>query len=342
MEKKHITIYDIAKEVKVSPATVSRVLTGNATVKEEKRLLVEDAIKRHNFQPNALARSLFKKETRTIGFILPNITNPFFSTAFFETEKFALHAGYTMILCDSMNNHEMESKYLNTLAERQVDAIVFMGGRVNDVKIKARYADELNRIGSRIPIVIVNGKMSRVNVYEVFTDENAGMIQLIEYMLGLGHKKIGIIGGVSSVTSTVIKQKAFCETLRKHGIDVNDEWIIPGDFSIESGSECIYQLLKQKDIPTALICINDFVAIGAIQAIKAAGLKVPEDISIAGFDGTYVSEIITPRLTTISQNYGEVGKTIIETITSIVKGEDTQREKIVETKLITGDSCRRL
>ncbi len=339
MEKRNVTVYDIAKEANVSPATVSRVLTGNARVSEEKRKSVEEIIEKYNFQPNAIARSLFKKQTKIIGFVLPDITNPFFSTVYLGIEKYAVNAGYTMMLCDSMSSHELEFTHLRTLAEKQVDAIVFMGGRVNEVKTNPKYADEMNQILARTPIVIVNGKMTGVDCYKIVTDEEKGIAQLVDYLVSLGHREIGILGGTSNVTATKIKHEAFAKALSKHKIEVNKRWIITKGFSMESGYECMRRLLMMKERPTAVLTISDFVAIGAIRAAKEAGLRVPQDISITGFDGTYISEIIDPHLTTVSQNYNAIGKAIIETIDEIVDGKMPQKEKIIDTSLIVRDSC---
>lgn len=339
MTNRDITIYDIAKEANVSPATVSRVLTGSAQVKEDKKERVLEIIKKHNFQPNAVARSLFKKKSMMIGFILPDITNPFFSIVFLEAEKVALELGYSMILCNSMNNSQVESLHLKTLAEKQVDAIIFMGGRVNDVKTNLSYALELQRIAEKMPLVIVNGKMTGVDCYKVVADEEDGIIQLVDYLVGLGHKDIAILGGMTKVTSTSIKHDAYKKALKKHGIKVDKNFIVTGDFSIESGTEGMEKLLKGKRVPTAVMGINDLVAIGAIRSIKAAGLEVPKDISVTGFDGTYISELVSPQLTTVYQNYEDVGKATVDTIIDVIKKIEAPKEKIIKTRLIIRESC---
>jgi len=339
MVDKDITIYDIAKEANVSPATVSRVLTGSAQVKEDKKERVLEIIKRNNFQPNAVARSLFKKKSMMIGFILPDITNPFFSIVFLEAEKAALKLGYSMILCNSMNNAKVESLHLNTLAEKQIDAIIFMGGRVNTVKTNPNYALELQRLAEKIPLVIVNGKMTGVDCYKVITDEEEGIIELVDYLVGLGHKDIAILGGITTVTSTAIKHKAYVKALRKHGIKLDKNLIVTEDFSIDSGTRGMEKLLKGKRVPTAVMGINDLVAIGAIRAIKAAGLKVPQDISVTGFDGSYISELGSPQLTTVYQNYEDIGIIAVDTIIQVIKRLEVPKEKSIKTKLIIRESC---
>ena len=339
MIEKNVTIYDIAKEAKVSPATVSRVLTGSAQVKEDKRERVLEIIKRRKFKPNEVARSLFNKKSMMIGFVLPDITNTFFSTVFIEAEKVSIKLGYSMVLCNSMNNNEVESLHLGVLAEKQVDAIIFMGGRVNEVKTNLNYALELQMLAKKIPLVIINGKMTGVDCYKVYTDEDESIIRIVDYLVGLGHKDIAILGGVSGVTSTLIKHEGYIKGLKKHGIKVDRDFIVTSNFSIESGVSGMEKLLKGKRVPTAVIGINDLVALGAIRAIKAAGLEVPKDISVTGFDGTYISELSTPQLTTVYQSYEELGKAAVDIIIGLIKNIELPKEKIIKSRIIIRESC---
>ncbi|MBU3110700.1 LacI family DNA-binding transcriptional regulator [Clostridium lacusfryxellense] len=336
--KKDITIYDIAKEANVSPATVSRVLTGSAKVNEDKKQRVLEIIKIHNFQPNEVARSLFKKRSMMIGFILPDITNPFFSTIFLEAEKVALEFGYSMILCNSMDNSKVEALHVKTLSEKHVDAVIFMGHRVNAIKTIINYESDLQRLANKIPVVIVNGKMTGVDCYKIVTDEEDGIIKLVDYLVGLGHMDIAILGGITNSTSTSIKHKAYIKALKKHGIKVDKTFMIYDGFSIESGVKAMEKLLKGKKVPTAIIGINDLVAIGAIRAIKLVGLEVPKNISVTGFDGTYISELVSPQLTTVYQNYEDIGKEAVNTIINIIKKIETPKNKIIKTSLIVRES----
>lgn len=347
MSDKNITIYDIAEEAQVSPSTVSRVLTGSANVSRVKKDKIEKLISKYNFQPNALARSLIKKETKTIGFILPDITNPFFSTVFLEAEKQALNMGYTMILCNSMNDNilnvtNIESLYLKTLSEKQVDGIIFMGGRINESKTNEEYAKEINEILQKIPIVMINGKMTGVDCIKVRTNEKEGIHNLVKYLHELGHQKIGFIGGIKGITSADDKIKAFTKAIDQFGITCKKEWIINSCFSIEDGYASMEQLLKNDDLPTAIMAVNDFVAIGAIRAAETNGKKVPEDISITGFDGVYLTDIIRPKITTVSQNCAVLGATAMDVMLAILRGKKYKKETIIKSNLLIKDSCKSL
>ena len=344
MQEKSMTIYDIAKEAGVSPATVSRVLTGNARVKEDKKEKILNIIKENDFKPNALARSLINKATKTIGFIVPDITNPFFSGVFLEAEKKALSLGYTMILCNSMNDNKMnrtgvESLYLDMLREKQVDGIVIMGGRANEKKSGRGQAEELKAIRQKIPVVFINGAMSGVKSYHVAADEKSGMQELIKYLAALGHKRVGFIGGRKGITSTDIKHTAFLEAVKQGIFQSKEEWLITSNFSVEDGYESMKKLLDCKELPTAVMAVNDFTAIGAINAAKDRGLRVPEDISVTGFDGIYMTEAVRPRITTVSQNYMELGAKAIEIIDKLTLGEKVKRKYTVDTMVLIKDSC---
>lgn len=347
MYKKATTVYDIAKEAGVSPATVSRVLTGNANVSDEKREKIQSIIGKYGFKPNALARSLTKKESRMIGFILPDIGNPFFASVFLEAEKYAVTLGYTILLCNFMNDNynnitNLESLFLKTLVEKQVDGIILMGGRINETDTIREQADEISEILGIMPVVMINGSMSGVDCYKVIADEKDGVIQLIDYLYRLGHRKIGFIGGKQGVTSHDIKIEAFMSIVKEYGITCKKEWIINGSFSIETGAECMNELLSSRDLPTAVMAVNDFVAVGALNAAKKRGFKIPEDISITGFDDAYITDIVTPTITTVNQNYTELGKIPIDIISKASCGEKLKKENIVKTKLVIKDSCSRV
>lgn len=340
MKKENITIYDIAKEASVSPATVSRVLTGNAKVRPQTMRKIVDVIEKYNFRPNSLARSLLHKQSKTIGFILPDINHPFFSTLVQKSEAHALELGYTSFLCNTMNSSENESKYLQSLVEKQVDGIIYLGGRINDTDTEQKYADEMKKVMERIPVVFVNGQMTGVDAHIVRTDEESGIEKLVELLVNLNHKKIGFLGGIEGISSTDVKKNTFVKMMNNKGLDVNKDWVFGNGFSIESGEEVAAQLLYLKERPTAVICANDFVAIGVIKVLTKFGLKVPDDVSVVGFDDIYLAEHFPPGITTVSQNYDLLGETAINVLVDLINESDAERETVVPTSLILRDSCK--
>lgn len=339
MPKKNVTVYDIAAEAGVSIATVSRVLTGNAPVRESTRQRVEAVIGKYNFQPSAVARSLSTNESMTLGFIQPDITNPFFSSIFGVAETRALAADYTMILCNTMSDHRIESKSLRMLAEKQVDGIIFMGGRINRTRTDPDEAAEVQEVLENIPIVMINGRMRGVDCHIVRTNERQGVFDLVAYLAGQGHRTLGLLGGVPGVTATDLKVRAFRQAAQDHSLEFRDEWIIPGDFSIECGEETMTQLLALPSRPTAVLGINDLAAIGAIKAARQHALRVPEDIAVTGFDDIHLAEIFPPGITTVSHNFVRVGQTAVDVMIGLLNGDKVRKETVIDTQLIVRNSA---
>lgn len=341
MSERAITVYDIAKEAGVSPATVSRVITNNAKVSAEKKERIQKIIKKYDFEPNGFARSLSKQESKTIGMIVPDIRNPFYSTLFVECEMEALRYGYNMILCNTINELSSESKHLRNLSEKRVDAIIQVGGSVDEVTPDPEYVKLVNKMAKKTPIVI-NGELVGANVYRIMQEETHGMKELISYLVGLGHKEIALLGGRDTVIQTVNKRAAFKKFLEELGVPVKKEFIIDAEYTIEGGYEGMQKLFSRGKLPTAIIAINELVAMGLIKALNEKGLRVPEDISVAGYDDTYFSKMITPQLTGISYNLKLYSEMIMETIINIINNTEKEKLKYVQTHLAVRSSCRRI
>lgn len=326
----------------MSPATVSRVLTGNAKVRPETSKKIMKVIEKYNFRPNSLARSLLHKRSKMIGFVLPDINHPFFSTLVLKSEAYALKLGYTSFLCNSMGDHEIESKYLQNLIDKQVDGIIFLGGRINNPTLNPKYIKEMQETLKRIPMVFINGEIPGVDAHIIRTNEDQGIKKLIELLVGNGHTKIGLIGGLIDVSSTKLKRISFINALNEWNVSVNTDWILDGDFTIESGEKNVEQLLLQEERPTAIVCVNDFVAIGVIKQLNKKGFKVPEDFSVVGFDDIYLANHFPPGITTVSQNYDELGETAVNTLVDLINGSQAEKEIIIPTNLVMRKSIKNI
>lgn len=335
---KQITVYDIALEAKVSVATVSRVLNGTAPVKASTRERVLEIINRHQFQPNALARSLTRKESGMIGMIMPDIGNPFFPEVFLGAEQEARARGYTIFLCNTMGEPEKESEYLNILLEKRVDGIIFLGGRINQVRPKPELAQEMADCASKLPVVLVNGSMPRLTVPKVQTDEAEGLRLAARHLIGLGHREIGFIGGESSIANTVVKVTALRSILQDNGISLHSELVLYGGFSVSSGRELMSRLLAAPNRPTAVMCVNDNVAIGALKAAFELGVRVPADISITGFDDTPLASSVIPELTTVSQNSHMLGQSAVQILHGMINKEKPKKVTVLQPELICRQS----
>lgn len=335
---KQITVYDIAKEANVSVSTVSRVLNGTAPVKTSTRDRVMEIIKKHHFQPNALARSLIKKETGMLGMILPDISNPFFPEVFLGAEKEARDKGYTIFLCNTLGDFEKETEYLNILQEKRVDGILFVGGRINLTKCKAELAQELVDLSSRLPVVLINGHVPRGNLIKVVMDEVKGAELAVQHLIDLGHMDIAFIGGGNNTSTTVQKISAIRSKLEAHGLKLPEDRILYGDFSIPCGKELMSRIIAMTPRPSAALCVNDNIAIGAIKAAAEAGLRIPQDISIVGFDDTPLATSVIPELTTISQSAHQLGQYAVETVHKLIIGEKTRKLTVLEPQLMVRQS----
>lgn len=335
---RQITIYDIADEAKVSVATVSRVLNGTAPVKVSTRAKIEALIQKYQFQPNAMARSLLSKETGIIGVILPDLTNPFFPEVFTGAELEAQESGHTFLLCNTMGVYTKETEYLNIMQEKRVDGIIFLGGRINLKDCEPHLVQEIVDHAKKIPIVLVNGNMRNTELTRVVTDEYAGTVFAVRHLIELGHTQIGFIGGEGHMTTTSIKLRAFRKTLRDEGFQVNEDWILVDSFSMESGRQLMQKLLEMKERPTAVCCVNDFTAIGAIKTAGEYGLKVPDDISIVGFDDIPLAHHVIPELTTISQQANELGKTAVKVLRQMMNKGKVKKLTSLEPQLIIRQS----
>lgn len=338
---KNITIYDIAKEADVSVTTVSRVLNGTAPVKASTKETVLRVIEKYKFQPNALARSLIKKETGTIAMIVPDITNPFFPEVFWGSENEAREKGYTFFLCNSAGEYGRESEYLSILREKRVEGIIFVGGRINLANCPPELVQEVVDTAQGIPVVLVNGNLAKGNLHRVYTDEGAGAALAAQHVIDLGHREIAFIGGMEAMTTTIQKVKAVKRKLEESGLTLRKDRLLFGEFSITAGRELMSRLLDQADRPTAVICVNDFTAIGAIKAATERGLRIPQDISIVGFDDSPLSTAVIPELTTVTQNTHELGKLAVERIYQINNGLPAKRGTVLQPKLVVRQSTGR-
>ncbi|NLK29089.1 MAG: LacI family transcriptional regulator [Clostridiales bacterium] len=335
-------MYDIAQEAGVSPATVSRVLTGSARVSKAKKERIEALIKRYDFKPNALARGLSETKSNIIGMIVADIRNPFYATVFLECEKVASRYGYTLMVCNTLGEPELEDIYLEKMYEQRVDAIINVGGRVDDLVSNIDFVDHVNRIANVIP-VIITGKLDGSDCYRVNIDQMQAMEIVMEYIISLGHKDIALIGGRDNVQSTVDKRSRYKQLLKRYGINVRNEFIVEGKrYDDESGYECMQKLFALEKLPTAIIAINDFTAVGAMRALTERGISVPEDVSIVSFDNTFIAEVTSPKLTSVSYSYENFGEKIVHAALGAIRGEEVPRIQLIQSELVIRGSCAKL
>jgi len=342
LEKRGITIYDIAKEAGVSPATVSRVLTGSTNVKEDKRIKINTLIEKYNYKPNAIARGLSDTKTRVIGILTADIRNPFYASVFVSCERAANERDYTLVLCNSLNDTSMEEKKKKKFEEQRVDAIILVGGRVDELVSDTHYVEHINKISNNIP-VIVTGKLDGTDCYQVNIDQVHAVELLMNHLFSLGHSKIALLGGNNNVKSTFEKRQRYRQLLNRQGITIVPEFISESSsYDDSAGYTEMNRLFKCGHLPTAVIAINDFAAVGIMQSIAEQGLTVPNDISVVSFDNTFVSSMSTPKLTSVDYNYEYYGETIIKTAVNLLDKIEMPRLQHVKSQLIIRHSCKKI
>lgn len=337
-EAKAVTIYDIAREAGVSAATVSRVLTNNANVRPEKKQKILKLMKKYDFKPNALARGLSDTRSKVIGIIAADVRNPFYSEIFVSCELAAENYGYTVLLGNSLGDTEHEKIQLEKFQEQQVEAVIQFGGSVDDLYSKANYVEKVNLLTSRVPMV-VTGKLDGTRCYQVRIDDTRSMDLIMEHLVGLGHRRIAVVGGRMDVLSTYEKFQRYRMLLDRYRIPFCPELVgEEGGYDSETGYTRMKAILEGGNIPTAVIAVNDFTAVGVMKSIQEAGYGIPDDISVISYDDTYIAELVTPALTSVSYDYRHFGKVLVETAIAAVEEREVPRSRLIEPKLVVRGS----
>lgn len=336
-EKKTMTIYDIAKEAGVSASTVSRVLTNSANVRKEKREKIQALIDKYNFKPNALAKSLSDTRSNLIGIISADVRNPFYSAVYIACENAARERGYRVFLCNSLGQKDREIEQLHMLMQQRVDAIIQIGGRVDDLVTDEEYANEARTVAEKVPLV-TSGKVDNVISYSVRIDAMEASTLLTEHLIQLGHKKIALIGGRMDVLSTYEKYQTYRNILEKNDIEFCEDYIFSGGYDQETGYAGIKKMLGLKELPTAVIAINDSAAAGIVRGLTEMGLSIPGDMSIVSYDNTFIANLVMPRLTSIDYDYNTLGERLISTAIDVMNGDNCPYYQPIQPNLVVRES----
>ncbi len=337
-ENKAITIYDIAKEAGVSAATVSRAMTNSARVKPDKKARILKLVEKYNFKPNALAKGLSDTKSKVIGILAADVRNPYYAELFVACEQAAREAGYTVLLANTLGETQREEEMLQMLRGQQAEAIIQMGGRVDDLVSNVEYVELVNQTMSTTP-VIITGKLDGTKCHMVRIDSMATMELLMEHLLSLGHRRIAVVGGSMSVLSTYEKFLEYKQILKENGIPYDPDLVSEeGFYDEKSGYELMNHMLDKDVKPTAVIAVNDPVAAGIMRSITEHGYRIPEDISLVGYDNTYITELLIPRLTSVDYDYEEFGRKLVETAVAVIEGKEVDYLKTITPRLVIRES----
>ncbi|MCP3033120.1 catabolite control protein A [Halobacillus sp. A1] len=317
----NVTIYDVAREANVSMATVSRVVNGNPNVKPATRKKVHEAIERLGYRPNAVARGLASKKTTTVGVIIPDISSIFFAELARGIEDIATMYNYNIILSNSDQNKEKELHLINAMLGKQVDGLVFMGGKITE-----DHTREFKN--ASVPLALAatideSGETPSVNI-----DYEKASYEVTELLLSHGHTRIAFVSGPENTEINYQKEEGYKKALRDKGLKVDDNLITTGDYSYDSGLEAFEQLWSAKEKPQSIFVASDEMALGVIHGAQDRGLNVPEDVEVFGFDNTRLATMIRPTLSTVVQPMYDIGAVAMRLLTKLMDKEEVEEQNV--------------
>lgn len=317
-----VTIYDVAKKANVSISTVSKVINKKGKISKETQHRVFQAIKELNFQPSVVASALTSKRALCIGMLVPDLSNPFFAEMVRSVEEVGHQLGYHLMICYTNNNQQEEENYISLLRKKRVDGIILATGMR-----KGTLTDELNQ--SAIPVAVMARDIPELEVDTVLVDDYMGGYLAASHLIELGHKRMAVISEDLNVTSSRERKRGFLKAMKDHELLAEPEWFPVSDSSIGVGREAARELLRNPQRPTAIFAFNDLLAVGVIQAAKEMNIKIPDELSIVGFDNTIFATIIDPPLTTIAQPVQDMGRHVMEVLNENITVRQSLKRRIL-------------
>jgi len=331
------SIKDVAKEAGVSIATVSRVLNDVDVVNEETKKKVQEAIKKLGYRPNIVARSLKTQKSRTIGIIIPDISNQFYPEIVRGAEDVANIYNYNIILCNTDLDIDKEMEYLRVLKEKMVDGALYMSNSLEPAVI-----DLIKNL--ELPVVLVE-TTDKANTFPSVTINNdKAAFDATKYLIDRGNKKIAYIGThEDAVHASAFRFSGYKNALKEHGLELDERLCYFGGLKADDGYEGINTILNSKDVELdAVFCASDELAMGAINALREKGIKVPDDVDVMGFNDIYSASIFYPKLTTVVQPMYDMGSVGMRMLIKLINGAElVQHHFVLNHQIIERDSCKK-
>lgn len=334
--RERITIKDIARELKISTSTVSRALQDHPDISKKTRQTVQEYAKLHHYKPNVIALSLKKQRTNTIGVIVPELVHHFFASVVTGIEDVAVERGYNVILCQSAEKYDKEVECLDTLLSSHISGLLtsITKSTTNLSHFKEALEDDLK-------IVFFDRVSTELDTDQVVVDDYSGAFDAVSHLIETGCKRIAFYGASENLRIAQERKRGYIDALKSHGLAINPDYIIECD-NRDDAIRITPAMLQLKNAPDAFFTVNDYTASGVIYAVKRAGLKIPEDVSVCGFGDGVVAQTSDPELTTVEQNGYEIGveacKMLIERLES--KEQAPFIHKVIQTKLIKRNSTK--
>ncbi|MCD7972166.1 MAG: LacI family transcriptional regulator [Candidatus Azobacteroides sp.] len=339
MKKRHnLTIKDIARELNVSPSTVSRALKNNPYISRETRKMIQEYARKHKYKPNTLALSLRTKQTNIIGVIVPELANHFFSGVLSGVETVAENNGYTMVVCQSLEDYQKEIKNVQTMIETQVSGVL-----ISQSKNTFKYDHFHELTENNIPVIFFDRICTGIDTEKVVVDDYSGTFTAVEYMIKTGCKRIAFFSAPLNLEISKNRKNGYLDALRKYKLPVDESFIRIAD-NKRLGYEKAMEILQEPNRPDAFMAMNDYTASGILVAAKQLGLRIPEDVSICGFSNSNISQDTDPMLTTMDQHPIRIGEEAMKLLIDKIENEDNKnrKNKIIKTSLIIRQTTRKL
>ncbi|MDV2582208.1 LacI family DNA-binding transcriptional regulator [Alkalibacillus haloalkaliphilus] len=324
------TIKDVAHHAEVSVATVSRVINRNGYVNEDTRKKVEAAVDLLNYKPNSVARSLFKKQSKTIGIIVPDITNPYFPELVRGVEDYLIQKGFTTILCNSDEDPEKERLYLDVMKQKYVDGAIIVSNTIERDLI-AEYD---------MPVVALDRSIHQ-DIPTFAIDNRDGGRKAAEHLLEVGCTRIGHIKGPDKVENSDNRYLGYIDVIKQQDWFLSS-YVVEGNFDQKQAAKVTKELLQSHPEIDGIFAGNDVMALGALKAAESLNLNVPEDLAIIGFDGIDLTEMTKPELSTLSQPIYQMSREAAEALTALIEGKMVkEKENVFPSTLIKRQSTKR-
>ena len=313
------TIKDVAKHAGVSTTTVSHVINKTRFVAEDTTKAVWDAVKALNYSPSAVARSLKVNTTKSIGMIITTSESPYFAEVVLAVEEQCYRQGYSLFLCNTQNEPEKIQNHLDMLIKKRVDGILVMCSEYTEKSLAL-----FN--GTNVPMVVMDWGVHDGKSDRILDNSVEGGYLATRHLIEKGHKAIGVIAGSLEKTISKLRLEGVTKAMEEANLPINQDWIFDGDFEPEDGFECMNNMFRQKELPTAIFCFSDVQALGAISSITEKGLSVPSDISIIGYDNIHSSRFYAPPLTTIHQSKSRLGRAALDLLLERIQNSEKASE----------------
>ncbi len=332
--KKRLTVKDIANICGVSTATVSRVLNGSDAVSPKLKEKVQHAIEQYNFVPNQLAKNFSANTSNSIAIFVYDITNPFFTKLLEELNRIAFDNNYSLIICNTKNSEERESRYVKFVQSINVSGLILTEGAC---------IDSVGVVGKNIPVVTIDRCLKNKFDFPLVTSNNhQGALQAVEHLIKLNHKKIAFVGGPEKFRTAEIRKQGYLEAMSKHGLPVKDGYIFGSDFKFSGGIAALEHFISLEEPPSAIFFANDLMAQGFALRANSLNLSIPKDFSLVGFDGVS-PETFYPRLTTIQQQVDEIAGAVMQLMFTVAeKRFCSEKEIVIPTRLVVGDTSQKI